>query len=427
MRVLLLAPDSPDRTSITDWLHSRGYTVSAVNTAAEAIARLATSSPRFSLVDLAPRNEALKFLRYLVTDDHAVWTVAIANSADPETTVEALRLGVVDIVPRPLREAEVTTALANAREFASLASRAHNPEADRDPGDRVLTVSPRMREVQELAQRMAPSRCPVLLVGERGTGRETVARMIHRHGPIGGREFWKIAAGLNGTEELLEFSPAGDGTLFIEELGELPPNGQSRLERILAGAPAGKPGNGAPRVRVIAAAQPNIDELVQRGVVDHALVDALSVLRLELPTLRQRPQDIPALALHFLKSACQRHQITGKSFSRSALALFASLPWRGNAAELEGLVERLAVLVPRGVILQEDVLQHVQLDHVQSRGTKGGSLRDARREFERDFIGSVLLRHQWRIEEAAAELGIERTNLYRKMKQLRIVRSDRKT
>ncbi len=425
MKVLLLSPESSDCTTVTEWLRARGYMVNVVTTAADAMDAVASLSPRFVLVDLSVKAESLKFLRLLVTDQHAVWVVAIADRHDAAVTSEALRLGAVDIVPRPLHESDVIAALANAREVAGLAARSQPHDgADHVQGDGVVTLSPRMREVYELARRMAPSRCPVLIVGERGTGRETIARMIHHHGPLGDHQFWRISSGAAARAELREVATVGDGTIFVEELGDLPPEAQSQLAHIVGETREHEPSDGRPGFRVIAAAQPHIETLVDRRVVDRTLVDALSVLRLDLPTLRQRPQDIPALALYFLKEACQRNNITGKSFSRSALALFASLPWRGNAAELKTLVERLAVLVPRGVILQEDVLQHVRFDTVQASVGGAGTLRDARRQFEREFIASALQRHQWRMEDAAAELGMERTNLYRKMKQLGIVRLD---
>lgn len=424
MKVLLLSADPADRARVSDWLRSRGYTVFPVSTSAKAAGALEASSPRFVFVDLAARHEALKFLRSLVTDQHQVWTVAIADRHDAGVTAEALRLGAVDIVPRPLEESSVIAALANAREVASLPSRRQGPAIDEVSGDGVLALSPRMREVYELARRMASSRCPVLLVGERGTGRETIARTIHRHGPLGSRTFWKIAAGPGGASELKERSSKDEGTIYIEELGELPADGQARLARLLADSRAHEASKGRGGFRVIAAAQPYIESLAERRVVSRALVDALSVLRLELPPLRERPQDIPALAMHLLKEACGRHGIPAKSLSRSALSLLASLPWRGNAYELNGLVERLAVLVARGVILQEDVLQHVRIDGAQSHGGPGTSLRGARRQFEREFIAAALQRNQWRMDAAARELGIERTNLYRKMKQLEITRPD---
>jgi DNA-binding NtrC family response regulator len=173
-------------------------------------------------------------------------------------------------------------------------------------------------------------------------------------------------------------------------------------------------------MRFLAGAQPRLNERVERGLVRADLVDALSVVRIDLPPLRQRPQDVPLLAMHFLKEACRRNNMPLKTFSRSALMLLSALPWPGNASELRSLCERIAVLVPRGVVLLEDVLAHVRFDGVEALGGPKETLREARDRFERDYVASVLQQHRGRMGAAARHLGIERTNLYRKIKQLNI-------
>lgn len=422
MKVLLLSADSSDRDRIAEWLAARGYGVAIAPTASKAMAAL-PPSPAFALVDLAGRAEALKFLRGLISGEHPVWAIALADRRDAGTTSEALRLGVVDIVRRPIREADVLAALANAREFAGLSARRDVPTHE-PPEGTIFTGSPRMREIYEVARRIAASRCPVLLVGERGTGRETVARAIHQHSQLSEARFVRASCGLLDRSRLDELLALEEATLFLESIGELGPAMQGRLEEWIATDGPASQRSGRHGVRLIVAARPRIDTLVSRGDFRRPLFEAISVVRLDLPLLCERPQDIPLLAMHFLKQACTRYELAPKTFSRSALMLLAALPWRGNAAELRGLADRLAVLVPRGVVLQEDVIQHLKFDDVHARGASGGTLREARQEFEREFIASALQRHQWRMEAAASELGIERTNLYRKMKQLSIVRGD---
>jgi DNA-binding NtrC family response regulator len=202
-------------------------------------------------------------------------------------------------------------------------------------------------------------------------------------------------------------------TVYLEDLEELPPELQAQLEaRILAG------GSAAPRV--IGAPQPLIAARVDRGFFRRRLFEAIGVVRIDLPALRQRPEDVPLLATHFLKEACRRHDVPAKTFSRGALSLLSALPWPGNATELRALTERLSILVPRGVVLLEDVLAHVRLAGAEAIGAARGSLKMAREHFERDYVTAVLQNHKGRMGAAAKELGIERTNLYRKIKQLRI-------
>jgi DNA-binding NtrC family response regulator len=173
-------------------------------------------------------------------------------------------------------------------------------------------------------------------------------------------------------------------------------------------------------IRFIGSAAARALDPSQRQALSGELIDAIAVVRIDLPPLRQRPEDIPQLAMHFLKEACRRHERPPKVFARSALMLLAALPWRGNAAELRALAERLSVLVPRGTVLLEDVLANVRFDGVRAMGESGNTLRIAREEFEREYIVAVLRLHHGRMAVAARDLGIERTNLYRKIKQLHI-------
>jgi DNA-binding NtrC family response regulator len=145
------------------------------------------------------------------------------------------------------------------------------------------------------------------------------------------------------------------------------------------------------------------------------LRERLTAIRIDLPPLRQRPDDIPLLATHFLKEACQQHGVAMKTLTRPALTLLAALPWRENARGLRTLVDRLAQMTPSGLVRLEDVLVHFRLDGDFGPATE--TLRDAKMRFEREYIGTVLRQHRGRMGETAASLGIQRTNLYRKVRQ----------
>lgn len=422
MKVLLLSPDASDKSKIAEWLGARGYSIANAMDAAEALGA-ASDHVEFAIVDLAARVESIKLLRALVTREPHVWTIAITDRRAAAATTEALRLGALDIIRRPLHVADVVAALANAREFAGHVSRLP-PQPAEPPEGTIFTGSPRMSEVYEIARRVSTSRCPVLIVGERGTGRETVARAIHRHGPLRDAPFVRALAKDLDLEAMTRELSRDEGVFYIEDIGEFPLRQQQLLEQWVTLKRSDDDGSAAKRPRLIVSTRPRMDVLVADGRFRRRLYESLSIVRLDLPPLRERSQDIPLLALHFLKEACLRNDLPSKTLSRSAMVLLSALPWRDNATELHRLVERLAVLVPRGVILQEDVLQHLRFGDACARGAGGGTLREARRQFEREFIASTLQRHQWRIEPAASELGVERTNLYRKMRQLSIGRQD---
>jgi DNA-binding NtrC family response regulator len=369
------------------------------------------------VLDLAQRLEALKFLRRRARDGRTVPVIGIAPARGTETATDALRLGAIDILTRPLRQADMTAALDNAREFASQPRDRGELEAE-TTAEGVFGPSRGMRAALDLARRAAQARCAVLIVGERGTGRGMVARVIHAASAGCAEPFVRVhCPALNGGAESLDQAnlPAA-GTLFLEDIGDLPQPAQALVTLLMRGLlPSHRNG-----LRVIAAAQPRIWDAVARGTVSRDFVEALSVVRIDLEPLRQRPEDIPLIALRFLKEACTRHGAAPKTFSRSALSLLSAMTWPGNAGQLRSLCDRLAVLVGRGVVLLEDVLAHVKLEAAVPITGPREPLRDARDRFERDYIVSTLQEHRGRIGAAAEQLGIERTNLYRKMKQLKI-------
>ena len=173
----------------------------------------------------------------------------------------------------------------------------------------------------------------------------------------------------------------------------------------------------------MAGVDPGVDTAVQDGRVHEDLFRRLSAIRIEIPALRNRREDIPALANNFLREICAGMRIPPKTLSRSALSLLSALPWRGNAAELRRLLDSVVTGMQggRGIAL-EDVLAHVSLDGGAGLLTSGGTLKQARSSFEKTYIASVLEQHRGRISEAARTLGIQRTNLYRKMRSLKVAR-----
>jgi DNA-binding NtrC family response regulator len=426
--ILLLAPDAPERSELAAILETLGHdvTVRGPGQPAQAVNIAARSDA--VVLDLAVGQDAIRFLRRHTQDTRRSPVVCIADRRRPAASSEALRLGAVDIVARPPTAESLAAALGNAREFSQLQTDTSTTPAPADvvPGG-VFGPSPVMRSVLALARRVGPSRCAVLIVGERGTGRELVARIIHGTGADGRAPFHKLASSAVSATELRETveSAGPQATIYLEDLSELPMPLQIKVEEYLSANAAGGQGSlrravAANAPRFVAGAQPRLWSLVDRGAVRRELVDALSVVRIDLPPLRQRPEDIPLLAMHFLKEASRQNGVPEKTFTRSAITLLSALPWPGNAIEVRSLCERLAVLVPRGVVLLEDVVANVRFDGAEAVGRSQETLKTARERFERDHIAAALQHHKGRMGSAARELGIERTNLYRKIKQLGI-------
>ena len=415
--ILLIAAASGERQGVTETLERRGHTVTEVEDGTQA-RTIVEGQPEAGLVvvlDLA-HPDALKFLRAPAVQRAGIPIICVADRRKPDASSEALRLGIADLVARPVREEELTAAISNAREFSQGAG-ASKPEPAPGielPAGSVFGASPAIREVLALVRRIAPSRCNVLVLGERGTGRESVARAVHAQSPHRDKPFVKVECGPDLAGAIGEYAPPGS-TFYLEEIGELSADAQRQLVEIMR-----RRAESSADLRLIGSAAPRVDDWIGRGDLRADLVEALGVVRIQLPPLRQRTEDIPLLATHFLKEACRRNGIPPKTFSRAALTLLAALPWPGNMAELRALTERLAVIITRGVLLLEDVLANVRLEGAEALGGPSGTLREARERFERDYVAAVLQHHRGRMGDAARALGIERTNLYRKIKQLNI-------
>jgi len=211
------------------------------------------------------------------------------------------------------------------------------------------------------------------------------------------------------------------GTLFLQDVSELPASTQARLARLtrdgearLDGVPV------ATMFRLIASAPPTIDGDVQAHRFRADLYRRLAAMRIDLPPLRDRSEDVPALAQRLLDDICLAGGVPARSFTQTALALLAALNWPGNFAELRGAIERVVAETRADVIQVEHLLPALQLLRAPAPFVPSGNLREARLRFERDYIAAVLQHHGWRMADAAQTLGIQRPNLYRKARQLGI-------
>ncbi len=405
------------------------------------------------IVDLQQNGDALRMVRAVRAQHAQAVIIGVADPERPAVAADAIRAGVFDVLPRPVVARDLEAILANAREQAALAASAAAPRAqDAVAPYGIVGTSPSMRGVMDLVQRAAAGRCGILVCGERGTGREMVARAIHAHGPNPDAPFVKVDCSGPTPEDLelqlfgvltkrssaaperrslerignrCSLRDADGGILFLENVVELPARVQARLVRVLRDREVLVDDTAEPAtldVRPIAAVDSTIDSALEDGRLRPDLFERLALIRVDVPALRQRREDIPVLATHFLKELCRANGRPVKTLTRPALTLLAALPWRGNAPELRGLLERLILLVPHGLIRLEDVLAHTQLEGAISPTGVDATLRQARARFERDYIAAVLQHHHGRIAEAARVLGIQRTNLYRKMRRLNLTR-----
>jgi DNA-binding NtrC family response regulator len=312
-----------------------------------------------------------------------------------------------------------------------------------------------MRRVLDDVARVAETPAHVVIFGEPGTGRELIARAIHGAGGTGDRLFVRVACVSDSAEDF-EFDLFGHtsqiagrrerralerigrsgqihqalgGTLFLANLPDIPASIQVRLARLLrAGEATVMYGRQSVvmNLRAIAAIEQGYDQAACDGRIHQELFQLLSAARIDLPPLRRRTEDIPALAAYLLAETCRQNGVPAKQLTSAAQQLLSALPWHGNGIELQRLLTELVNRVHAETIDLTDVLGTVQIDGRARPFARGGTLREARARFEREYIAAVMAQHHGRIPEAAKTLGVQRPNLYRKLRRLNVPKPTRR-
>jgi DNA-binding NtrC family response regulator len=450
-RAALVVAGRAEIADLEALLRSMGYLPVPVDSA--DVVQTVQEPVALCVIDLRQNGEALRTARAVRAQHPKAVIIGVADPERPTASADAIRAGVFDVLPRPASARDLEALIANAREQASLAA-VPQPKAGETASYGIVGTSAAMRLVMDLVQRAAAGRCGILIVGERGTGREMIARAIHSHDPNPDVPFVKVDCSgptpedielqlfgvlnrrvgnvpperrsLERISERCRLLESDGGILFLENVVDLPARAQARLVRVLRDREVfvgDEPESRTLDLRPIASVDGSVGTALEEGRLRPDLYERLSLIRVDVPALRQRREDIPVLATHFLKELCKTNGKPIKTLTRPALTLLAALPWRGNAPELRSLLERLILLVPQGLIRLEDVLAHTQLEGSISPSGFDATLRQARARFERDYIAAVLQHHHGRIAEAARVLGIQRTNLYRKMRRLNLMRA----
>jgi DNA-binding NtrC family response regulator len=397
------------------------------------------------LLDLARGAAALQLAQEIRAHRASTLMFAVVDERRPDLATEAVLAGMADVFARPLGGRRVASAIERELGYDSRGGR-------RDSNGDLYSHSPAMRDVITQIDEAAAKRAGVLISGEDGTGRQVAARAIHVRQGVAGAAFVTVNCAAYDTEELdvtlfgaaagsQSYGDAGSrglarvsregrlhdavgGTIYVQNVADAATKVQARLAHVLRDREALLIETGEPipfDIRPMAGVDAGFDRAVQEGRVRDDLFRRLSVIRIDMPPLRARREDIPALANYFLRDICAGLRVPPKTVSRAALSLISALPWPGNAVELRALLEAVVngLQGGRGIGL-EDLLAHVRLDGRAVGVAGGGTLKQARAHFEREYIANILEQHHGRISDAAKALGIQRTNLYRKMRALRV-------
>jgi two-component system nitrogen regulation response regulator NtrX len=439
-RVLIVDDEENIGRSLKLILEREGYAVSACITAAEAKAY--SQRPDVYLIDVRlPDGSGIDLVRWLRANDVAAPVLMISGHGTIAEAVEATRAGAFDFLEKPLSREKVLISLKHALENSKL--REENRRLKEIAGAaRMIGTSPAFQKVLEQATLAARTDARMLLNGESGTGKELLAAHIHAESPFASGPFVKVNCAAIPTEliesELFghekgaftgataarrgKFELADGGTLFLDEAGDLHASSQAKLLRVLQEGEFHRVGGEQPirvSVRVIAATNRDLNELVTQQKFREDLYYRLCVVPVRMPALRERREDIRPLAEYFLAEFCARNNFHAKEFALAAVEALEQYSWPGNIRELRNVVERMAILARAGVLEAASV--PIEIRSAKPAAARG-NLRETRESAERDHILRALEDSEWNVSSAARSLGMERTNLHKRIRALHIER-----
>jgi two-component system nitrogen regulation response regulator NtrX len=441
-KILVIDDESAILTTLSDVLRDDGYSVSSVSNSAEAIKSIQETLPDLVFLDVwMPGADGIETLTKIKTITVDLPVIIMSGHGSIETAVRAIKLGAYDFIEKPLSLEKVLLMVRHAFNEKMLSDENQALRQLVSKKYEMIGDSPPMQKLREQISRASPTQSRILISGENGTGKELVARAIHAQSPRRTSPFIDlncaaipehlIESELFGHEKGAftgavqqkrgQFERADGGTLFLDEIGDMALSTQSKLLRVLQESSFIRVGGTIDvkvDVRVIAASNKNLEEEIKKGTFREDLYYRLNVIPLSVVPLRDRVSDIALLSAHFIKEISNEQGIKQKTLSKDAIALLERYSWPGNVRELHNILERLMIFVPKNCILPKDIPDFI--GDLRTASETSDSLKDARTQFERAFILKKLALHDWNLVETAADLRIERTHLYRKMKLLNI-------
>ena len=439
--ILIVDDEKNIRSSLEGILKDEGYRVRGVPTGEDLLKQVAQGVPDLVILDVwLPGMDGLQALEEVKRVHPELPVIMISGHSTVETAVKATRLGAYDFIEKPLSLEKTILAVRNALEHQRLEQENLTLRQTLDERYELVGESPAIHALRIQIQSAAPSHGRVLIRGESGTGKELIARAIHRQSLRAERPFVEVNCAAI-PDELIEselfghergaftgattkrrgkFELADGGTIFLDEVGDMSIKTQAKVLRVLQEQTFERVGGSETLtvdVRVIAASNKNLEDEIQRGNFREDLFYRLNVIPFEVLPLRDRKEDIVLLAEHFLGLFSREYGKREKTISRDALDLLVKYPWPGNVRELRNVMERMVIMVPRNSIESGDMETSLRIRaEPEPVEEMEGTLREAREQFEKKFILRRLQETHWNITRTAERLGIERSNLHRKMK-----------
>ena len=465
--VLVVDDEESILRSLAGVFGDEGFQVATAKDGETAIKMLETSSPDVMLLDVwMPGMDGLEVLKRVNERHPRLPVIVMSGHGTIETAVKATRLGAYDFIEKPLSIEKVLLAVSHAIERDRLTTENEELKAKVERRYEMIGLSPSIRDLKDQIATVAPSNGWVLITGENGTGKELIARAIHRESRRATAAFVEVNCAAI-PEELIEselfghekgsftgaagmkrgkFEQAAGGTLFLDEIGDMSLKTQAKILRVLQERKFSRVGGAETievDVRILAATNKDLPVEITKGTFREDLYYRINVVPFKLPPLRERRDDIPLLVNHFLAEFCRENGRPLKTPTSAAMQILLAYPWPGNVRELRNVVERMVILCRGTEIGAPDVPEDVRAGAARATGSAAAAegraaagspqsellaaldaptLRDARAAFEKEFLARKLAEFGGNVSRTAEAIGLERTNLHRKMKSYGLVR-----
>jgi two-component system, NtrC family, nitrogen regulation response regulator NtrX len=444
-RILVIDDEAEIRRSVRMILEYEGYDVIEAASGPEGLTMAEREAPDLVFLDVKmPGMDGLEVLQRIKALTEAVPVVIISGHGTVSTAVEATKAGAFDFIEKPLASERVLVTIRNALDQTRLRDENRSLKRAVEVRHQMVGESQPLKQIWDAIKRAAPTNATVLLLGESGSGKELVARSIHRNSLRSRDRFVQVNCAAI-PEELIEselfghekgsftgatekqigkFEQADHGTIFLDEVGDMSAKTQAKVLRVLQEGEVERLGSARTikvDVRVIAATNKDLEAEIEKGTFREDLYFRLSVIPIRVPPLRDRAEDIPALVRHFADLFSRDNNRKPQRFTPAALEYMQKARWKGNVRELKNTVERLIIMTPGEVVDVPDLRDIVRLEPkgaaTDNDKERPGTLREFKEVAERTFLVGKLRENNWNISKTAEVIGTPRSNLYKKLEQ----------
>ena len=450
LEVLVVDDEEDIRDLVSGVLEDEGYSVRTAADSTSALEAIENRRPSLVLLDVwlqGSRLDGLELLQEVKRRDASLPVLMISGHGNLDTAVAAVREGAVDFIEKPFEAERLVHLVSRATETDRLRRENENLRQQVGHEDQLNGTSVAINMVRATLKRVAPTGSRVLITGPAGVGKEIAARMIHQWSPRASAPFIVVSSAMMSPERVEEelfgsevdgvarpglLEQAHGGTLFLDEIADMPLTTQAKILRVLTDQSYHRVGGQRPikvDVRVLSATSRNLAEEIAAGRFREDLYYRLNVVPVRLPPLRDRREDIPELANHFLARFAAERRISTPTLSQEAVAALQAHEWPGNVRQLRNIIERTIILAPgdRVSCIEVDLLPPEVLESQGAAGLSnatmtimGSPLREARESFEREYLKIQIRRFSGNISRTASFIGMERSALHRKLKALGI-------